>query len=121
MALDVMNQKLFFVPNDEWHRKIRRRLELLEGHRLSTREQVLDAFFHNLGVFQPDARKRIEVGLRIYAEPPSGRCLTCDAKLPDRSQYYCSTLCEQNSHLIVRPDLARKHGGLRGARVERRR
>jgi hypothetical protein len=97
-----MSQSLFFVPSEDWQRKIRQRLELLEGHRLSTREAVLGAFLRNLDTFHPDARKRIELALRIFDGPPSGACLTCGTHLPDRNRYYCSTLCEQSSRLIVR-------------------
>jgi hypothetical protein len=101
-SLPPMTQALFFVPSEEWHRKMRRRLELLEGERLATREQMLDAFLRNRDSFQPEARQRIELGLRIYSDPPSGRCLTCGAQLPDQSRYYCSTLCEQSSRLVIR-------------------
>jgi hypothetical protein len=97
-----MSQSLFVVPSEHWQRRIRQRLELLEGHRLGSREEVLAAFFRNRDTFQPEARKRIELALRIFDEPPSGRCLTCGTGLPDLTRYFCSTLCEQSSHLLVR-------------------
>jgi hypothetical protein len=97
-----MNQTLFFLPTEDWHRKIRRRLELLEGERLTTREAVLGAFLRNRDSFQPDAWRRIEMGLRIYDQPPDGACLTCGTPLPDLSRYFCSTLCEQSSGLVIR-------------------
>ena len=70
-----MTQSIFVLPSEDWRRKIRRRLELLEGHRLGSREEVLNAFLRNLVSFQPDARKRIEMGLRIFDEAPPGACL----------------------------------------------
>jgi hypothetical protein len=97
-----MSQFLFFVPSEDWQRKIRRRLELLEGHHLGTREEVLGAFLRNRETFHPEARKRIELALRIFDGPPSGTCLTCGTHLPDLGRYYCSTLCEQSSRLIIR-------------------
>ena len=103
-----MNQSLFVVPSTDWQRRIRQRLELLEGHRLGTREEVLAAFMRNRGTFQPEARKRIEMALRLFDEPPSGNCLTCGTSLPDRERYYCSTLCEQSSHLVIRPKAKHK-------------
>jgi len=98
-----MTQSLFFAPSDAWRSKIRRRLELLEDHRLGTPEAVLAAFFRNRDVFRPEAHQRIEAALRLYDEPPSGLCLTCGTALPDRLRYFCSTLCEQGSHLVIRP------------------
>jgi hypothetical protein len=112
-----MNQSLFVVPSDDWQRRIRQRLELLEGHRLGTREEVLAAFMRNRETFQPDARKRIEMALRIFDEPPSGSCLTCGTALPDRQRYFCSTLCEQNSHLLIKA----KSKGHRSASLPRSR
>ena len=104
-----MNQSLLVVPSESWHRKIRRRLELLEGHRLGTREEVLTAFLRNRDSFRPEAHRRIELALRIFDEPPSGHCLTCGTGLPDKARYYCSTLCEQNSRLVIRQNSS--HGG----------
>jgi predicted nucleic acid-binding Zn ribbon protein len=97
-----MNQSLFVVPSEEWQRRIRQRLELLEGHRLGTREEVLAAFIRNQDTFQPEARKRIALALRIFDQPPSGHCVTCGTAMPDRERYFCSTLCEQNSRLVIR-------------------
>ena len=62
-----MNQSLFVVPSEDWQRKIRQRLELLEGHRLGTREEVLAAFMRNRDTFQPDARNT-QLYRRLYAE-----------------------------------------------------
>jgi hypothetical protein len=98
-----MNHSLFVVPSEEWQRRIRQRLELLEGHRLGTREEVLAAFMRNRDTFQPEARKRIELALRIFDQPPTGQCMTCGTTIPDRERYFCSTLCEQSSRLVIRP------------------
>jgi hypothetical protein len=109
-----MSQSLVFAPSDTWRAKIRRRLELLEGRRLADPESILDAFFRNRDVFHPEALKRIEAALRLYQEPPTGRCLTCGTGIPDRVRYFCSTLCEQNSRLVIRAaqprPVARKTG-----------
>jgi len=98
-----MTQSLVFAPTDAWRAKIRRRLELLEGRRLANPEAILDAYFRNLDVFRPEAHKRIEAALRLHEEPPTGRCLTCGAGIPDPSRYFCSALCEQNARLVIRP------------------
>ena len=98
-----MTQSLVFAPTDIWRAKIRRRLELLDGRRLATPESILDAFFRNRDVFRPEAHPRIEAALRLHEEPPTGQCLTCGTGIPDQSRYFCSTLCEQNSRLVIRP------------------
>jgi hypothetical protein len=98
-----MTQSLVFAPSDAWRAKIRRRLELLEGRRLADPESILDAFFRNRDVFRPEAHQRIEAALRLHEELPAGRCLTCGTGIPDHSRYFCSTLCEQNSRLVIRP------------------
>jgi hypothetical protein len=113
-----MNQSLVFAPTDAWRAKIRRRLELLEGRRLATPESILDAFYRNRDVFRPEAHQRIEAALRLHEEPPAGQCLTCGAGIPDRSRYFCCTLCEQNSRLVIRsphpPPVPRKSARTRG-------
>ncbi len=97
-----MNEALVYAPSDAWRKKIRRRLELLEGRRLANPEAILEAYYRNRDVFRPEARMRIEAALRLHEEPPAGRCVTCGTEMPDRSRYFCSTLCEQNSRLVIR-------------------
>jgi len=101
-----MTQSLVFAPTDAWRAKMRRRLELLEGRRLADPESILDAFYRNRDVFRPEAHQRIEAALRLYEEGPTGRCLSCGSALPDRTRYFCSTLCEQNSRLVIKPPQA---------------